>query len=71
MYYSNNLNIHGYVGGCQQQGAAYQLPSMTTSGGSFSYQPHYLNQVSVSGWMQTLNGARSFGYGGPTIAAVR
>lgn len=72
MYYSNNLNIHGYFGGCQQQGG-YQLPSMTTGGGSFTYQPHYLNPVAVSGFMQQLNvnGTRSFGYGAPTIAAIR
>ena len=71
MYYSNNLNIHGYMGGCQQQGAASQLPSITTGGGSFTYQPHYLSPIAVSGFMQTLNGARSFGYGAPTIAATR
>lgn len=71
MYYSNNLTIHGYMGGCQQQGG-FQLPSMTTGGGSFSYQPHYLNHVAVSGQMQqNLSGMRSFGYGAPTLAASR
>lgn len=72
MYYSNNLNIHGYIGGCAQQGGSAALPSMTT-GGSFSYQSHYLSPVAVSGWMQQqmVTGGRQFGYGAPTIAAIR